>query len=363
MPGPQVGFLQMAVRWWDRWLKGIDNGAESDPAYRAYILHSEPPSASPRQRAGHWVAEGRWPSPRVTPLTLHLAAGPGVSHPRTPVGYLGTENAQRFSLAVSTPQHLGLNAGEFFPMGLNAEMPGDQAADDALSLCFDGDPLAQDLQLLGAARLTLSLSSDQPLAFVVARLCDVAPDGSSVRIAHGMLNLCHRDSRESPAPMVPGQEVEVAFALDQMGYRLAAGHRLRLALSTTYWPFVWPSPAPATLSVTGGSLILPTHHGADAAEWTPPPAEHAAPWRHRVLRPAHTRRFIETDLITGTRALVVQDDLGDAENLAHGLITGETMSERWEIHPITPFPRPPFTPGSSACRAAAGPCAPKPGPR
>jgi putative CocE/NonD family hydrolase len=337
VPGPQVGFLQMAIRWWDRWLKGVENGAEADPAYRAYILQSAPPDASPKHRPGHWVEEAVWPSPRVTPVTLHLAAEPGVSHPRTPVGYLKTENAEGFALAVSTPQHLGMNAGEFFPMGLNAEMPGDQAGDDALSLCFDGEVLAADLQLLGAAQLTLRLSSDQPLAFVVARLCDVAPDGSSVRIAHGFLNLCHRASREDPAPMVPGQGVEVAFALDQMGYRLAAGHRLRLALSTSYWPFVWPSPAAATLTVTGGSLTLPVHHGADAPEWTPPPAEHAAPWKHRVIRAGQTRRFIEQDLITGTRALVVEDDLGDHENLAHGLMTGETMSERWEIRPDDPL--------------------------
>ncbi len=162
-----------------------------------------------------------------------------------------------------------------------------------------------------AAALRLRLSSDRPLAFVVARLCDVAPDGSSVRIAHGMLNLCHRDSREDPAPMVPGDAVEVTVTLDQMGYRLAAGHRLRIALSTTYWPFLWPSPQPATLTLTGGSLTLPVHHGADTAEWTPPPAEHAAPWKHRTLRPGKTRRFIERDLIAGTRALVVEDDLGD----------------------------------------------------
>jgi hypothetical protein len=71
----------------------------------------------------------------------------------------------RFPCLSRTPQHLGMNAGEFFPMGLNAEMPGDQAGDDALSLCFDGEVLAADLQLLGAARLTLRLSSDRPLAF------------------------------------------------------------------------------------------------------------------------------------------------------------------------------------------------------
>ena len=339
VPGPKVGFLQMAIRWWDRWLKGTPNGAEADPAYRAYILHSEPPNASPKHRVGHWVAEAQWPSPRVTAEVLHLASvRAGVSHPRTPGGYLGTEESkERWSLALSTPQHLGLETGEFFPMGLNAEMPGDQASDDAKSLCFDGDVLREDLQLLGAAELRLTLSSDKPLGFVAARICDVAPDGSSVRIAHGMLNLCHRDSRENPMPMVPGQVVDVGFRIDQMGYRLAAGHHLRLALSNSYWPFVWPSPEAGTLTITGGNLTLPVHRGADAPEWEPPLAEHARPWAHKVLRQGENRRYVERDLLTDKQTLVVVTDEGDTENLSHGLVSGESLTERWEIHPDDPL--------------------------
>jgi hypothetical protein len=249
---------------------------------------------------------------------------------------LREEDGRTIQVRLATPQHLGMRTGEFFPMGLNAEMPGDQAGDDALSVCFDGDVLAADLDLLGAARLTLRLSSDKPLGFVVARLNDVAPDGSSVRIAHGMLNLCHRDSMETPAPMVPGQEVEVSFAIDHTAYRLAAGHRLRLALSNSYWPFVWPSPEAGELTITGGSLDLPLHQGS-ANEWVPPPSEGAKPWAHRVIRAGKTTRKIETDLITGRVALMVNDDLGDAENLTHGLCTGETMSELWDIHPDDPL--------------------------
>ncbi|WP_430465244.1 CocE/NonD family hydrolase [Tabrizicola sp.] len=336
VPGPQVGFLQEALRWWDRWLKGIQNGAEDDPAYRVYQLDSEAPDASAKHRAGRWVAEPAWPSPRVTRQTLHLvSAAGGPSAPRTPRGYLSHIEGEVLA-EIATPQHLGMQTGEFFPMGLNAEMPGDQAGDDAMSVCFDGEVVTEALSLVGAARLRLRLASDKPLGFVVARLCDVAPDGSSVRIAHGMLNLCHRDSRETPAPMVPGQVVDVAFDIDQMAYRLAAGHRLRLALSNSYWPFVWPSPEAGRLSVMAGSLDLPVHQGA-GAEWVPPAPEHASPWKHKVLRAGKTTRKIETDLITGTVSLVIRDDLGDAENLTHGLQTGETMSELWEVHPENPL--------------------------
>ena len=131
--------------------------------------------------------------------------------------------------------------------------------------------------------------------------------------------------------MRPGVPEDITLSLDQMCYRVAAGHRLRLALSTTYWPFVWPSPEAATLAITSASLNLPIHQGTGEAEWTPPTAETAAPWKHRLLRTGSASRRIETDLIAGRHALVVEDDQGDPENLSHGLITGEHSTERWEI--------------------------------
>ncbi|MFN4155048.1 MAG: CocE/NonD family hydrolase [Paracoccaceae bacterium] len=332
VPGPAIGFLQEAIRWWDRWLKGIENGAEADPAMRAYMLHSAPPDASAPHREGHWVAEDQWPGSNVEERVLNLLPGRGEAAAQE---YLGQGETAGFERIVSTPQQLGLSAGEFFPMGLNAEMPGDQAADDALSLCFDGDVLQEPLALLGAARLRLRLASDQPLGFVVARLCDVAPDGSSVRIAHGMLNLCHRASREEPEPMTPGRAEEVCLDLDQMAYRLAPGHRLRLALSNSYWPFVWPSPAQGQLTLTKGSLTLPVHKGGKG--WEPPEPEAAPAWQHRVLRKGESRRYVETDMIAGMQALCVLEDGGDLENLSHGLCSGETLTERWEIHPSDPL--------------------------
>lgn len=324
MPGPRIGFLQLAVRWWDRWLKGIDNGVDGDPVFRTYMLHSAPPDPSATHRDGHWVAETEWPSRRVQPQVLPLSdAGLGLAGPLT--------------ARVATPQHLGMNAGEYFPMGTNAEMAGDQRQDDAMSVTFDAAPLQAPLELMGAARLRLRLSSDKPLAFLVARLCDVAPDGASVRIAHGMLNLCHRQDRANPTPMVPGQVEEVELVLDQMAYRLAPGHRLRLALSNSYWPFVWPSPETVVLSLTAGSLELPVHQGSGQAEWVPPPAETALPWKHRMLREGRATRQIVTDLITGRHALVVEEDLGEAMDLTHGLVIAEQSAERWEIDPKDPL--------------------------
>lgn len=325
VPGPQIGFLQEALRWWDRWLKDIPNGAEDDPAYRAYLLGSAPPDANAGDRPGVWLAEQEWPSTRTSQATLHLT-NEGLA-----------QGAGPLSKTVSNPQHLGMHTGEFFPMGRNAEMPGDQRPDDALSVCFDTEPLDTPLALLGAPEISLQLTTDSPRAFLAARLCDVAPDGSSVRICHGVLNLAHRDSMERPSDPTPGEPLTIRLTLDQTGYRLAAGHRLRLALSTTYWPFVWPSAEAATLALTSGQLTLPVHPGAEMDEWAFPPAEAARPANLLRLREGTASRSIDHDLITGTHRLIVANDEGATENLDHGLCTAESSHEVWSIQSDDPL--------------------------
>jgi putative CocE/NonD family hydrolase len=322
VPGPAIGFLDEALRWWDRWLKSAPNGAENDPAYRTYMLDSAAPDASAPHRKGIWLAEDALPSPRVTVAEMPLTAG----------GVLGGAGGA-LEQVVCTPPDLGLMAGEFFPMGLSAEMPGDQARDDALSVCFDGPVLDAPLAMQGAARLRVRLRSDRSRAFIVARLCDVAPNGQSVRIAHGMLNLCHRDSMESPSHLIPGEDFIVEVVLDEMAYRVAPGHHLRLAVSTTYWPFLCPSPEVATLTLLEGSISLPIHSGATENEWAPPPPRAARAWNHHAHTPAHSARRMETDLLTGKLALVVEDRSGRVENLDHGLITEENYAERFETDP------------------------------
>lgn len=320
VPGPAIDFLGEMKRWWDHWLKGIDTGADRLPDYRVYMQDSHAPDPCKPVVPGRWLAESL-PSPRVGAQRLALGAG----------GVLGGEGAPE--AVIASPLTLGAPAGEYFPMGLDAEMPGDQRDDDARSVCFDL-PCPDGLALMGAARLELTLSADRPFAFVVARLNDVAPDGTSTRIAHGFLNLHHRS--DPPAPLTPGETITVAFDLDQMAHRLAPGHRLRLALSNACWPFVWPSPEPVSLHLTGGALTLPVHSG-DAPEWQfdPPPA--VAPARLRRKAPATGTRTHQIDRITGTETLTITSDDGMVQNPDHGLTHRATMVETWTITPGDPL--------------------------
>lgn len=249
-PGPQIGFLQEAVRWWDEHLKGIDTGIMEEPMLRAWMQEAVPPRVDYEERPGRWIAEPAWPRPAadVDAEALELALDAD--------GLLPAPGAPGV-LEHSSPQTVGLDAGAWCAYGNPADLPADQRADDARSLSLDSAPLEQRLELLGQPRVRLTLSADRPRAFVVARLCDVAPDGASTVITRGVLNLCHPHGHAEPVAIEPGVPFAVELALKSVAYAVPPGHRVRLALSTSYWPWLWPSPEAATIAVrTGGASTL-----------------------------------------------------------------------------------------------------------
>jgi predicted acyl esterase len=83
------------------------------------------------------------------------------------------------------------------------------------------------------------------------------PSGESLRVSYGVLNLTHREGHEQPALLAIGERYRVGIQLNDAGSVFPPGHRVRLALSTAYWPMIWPSPEKATLSILGGTLDLP----------------------------------------------------------------------------------------------------------
>jgi putative CocE/NonD family hydrolase len=322
VPEPRIGFLQEALRWWDRWLKDIPNGAEDDPPCRQYLMEGVRPATWYAARPGRWLAGDGAPAPVQR---WHLGQG-----------VLAAEAAP-FAVPLASPQHCGMAAGEFCAIWLGPEQPGDQRGDDALSACFDTEPLAAEVAITGAPRVVLTLSADRAQAQVAVRLCHVHPDGASTRITYGVLNLSHRNGHATPAPLVPGQAVTVVVDLDHIAYRVPAGHRLRVAVSSAYWPLLWPAPEAACLTLVAGHLALPVHPGPDGPGWDFPPPVAAKPLHLEVLRAQDHQREVTTDLRTGQVTLRIVDDFGLHRDGGHGLISGGVAREWWQIHPDDPL--------------------------
>jgi predicted acyl esterase len=159
--------------------------------------------------------------------------------------------------SVCSPQTVGERAGDWVPFGRGRDQARDQQEDDTRSLIFETAPLDEPIEILGAPIVTLDVASDRPIANLVARLCDVHPSGESLRVSYGVLNLAHRESNEKPAELATGERYRVRIQLNVAGSVFPAGHKVRLAISTAYWPMIWPSPETATVQIFAGTLDLP----------------------------------------------------------------------------------------------------------
>ena len=327
VPKPAIGFLQEALRWWDRWLKGIETGVENDPAMRLYVMDSEPPRDWYLERPGHWIAEQQWPSPNIASKRLSLGSG----------GKLAEAANFATPVEINSPQDCGMAGGEYCAIWLGPELPGDQHDDDAKSACFDSTPLDAPLDIVGGPVIRFKLSANRRHGMVAVRLCDVQPDGASTRITYGVLNLCHRNGHEFPEGVVSGEEMEIAFKLDDIAYRVAKGNKLRVAVSSTYWPLVWPSPDEVTLTLHEGAIDLPVRPSGSTDEWGFAEPEGATPWQIETLRESSNSRTVERDDANYLVSLRIVDDFGEIRDMNHGLVIGEIARELWTIDSKSPL--------------------------
>ena len=291
---PAIGWLQEVLRWLDHWHKSADTGIMDEPMYRVWMQEGVPPQTCYLERPGRWVAEDEWPSPRIRWQNHYLA----------PHGQLTGEATAPTAVAVCSPLWVGLTAGEVGRYGEDADWPTDQREDDGGSLVFMSAPLTERTEILGAPQLRLRVSADKPQALVAVRLNDVAPDGRSTRVTVGLLNLTHRDSHEHATALVPGQDYDVTVDLDDIAHAFAAGHRIAVSISTTYYPIAWPSPELATITVTTGAswLELPVRpvRSEDAAlrQFEPPVAAPNSP-KIMHIPEGQAKRSVRRDLLSG----------------------------------------------------------------
>ena len=320
-PGPTIGYLQEQLRWWDHWLKGRDTGIMKEPMVKAWMQETVPPKSFYDVRPGRWVGEPSWPSPNIKDRAYTLT--PGV--------LAETGSGTGPVLSIRSPETVGVAGGEWCPFGLGGvgpELPLDQRMDDGGSLVFDSAPLGEKLEILGAPVAELTLASDKPRANLIVRLSDVRPDGTVLRVTYGVLNLTHRESHEFPTALEPGKSYKVRLPLNEVGHVFPAGHRLRVAISTAYWPILFPSPDAATLSIATGAIrfLVPRRPARpeDATVLGFGEAEGAPLLPAETLRPAEVVRKLTRDVGSGVVEYAIRRDDGRFK-LAHSGTILETV--------------------------------------
>ncbi|MGW1843481.1 CocE/NonD family hydrolase [Streptomyces sp. NPDC001966] len=320
-PGPSIGFLQETLRWWDQHLKEKDTGVMAEPLLRAWISESHRPATVYETLPGRWVGEDSWPSPNVTPVAYALGGGPQI---------------------VDSPQQTGLDAGRFFPFGNDADLPPDQRDEDAKSVCFEFPVQEAPIEILGRPRVKLRIRMDTPRGQAIARLCDVAPDGSSTLVTRGALNLSARHGRDRAEDWPVGATEDVTFELNGIGHTFPPGHRIRLAVSSSYWPWIWPQAGAVgfTLDADGSLVELPVRRSvADPAIRfeEPEQSEPLGVVYPVTLDEQRPERLVVRDVAKGEWRLEVDPRYGGTRVYPDGLEFTEDALETYTIQENDPL--------------------------
>jgi putative CocE/NonD family hydrolase len=240
-PGPSIDFIGESLRWWDCWLKGVENDVPEDPMLTLWMQHTVSPLEA--KNPGHWISIKHWPDAdiinreyKISPNLLYAASS-------------GKPQRRKKTMTIQSPLSVGLFAGKWCSYAASTDLPWDQREEDGGALIFDSEPLEAPLEIVGAVSVELEVSANKPDAMIAVRLSDIAPSGRATRITYGLLNLAHRNSHEKPETLEPGKKYNISIPLNHTAQNMPQGHRLRLAISSSYWPLAWPSPEPVRLSV------------------------------------------------------------------------------------------------------------------
>jgi putative CocE/NonD family hydrolase len=254
-------FLTLRLRWFDRWLRGIENGVEREPAVRLFVMgggSGRKNAAGRLDHGGSWRAEPDWPLPdtRWTRYHLHRSgllapALPGeasgfreyVYDPASPVPTIGgtVTSGQPVMVGGAFDQREG-------PRFFGSREPYRPLAERADVLVFETPPLEEDLEVTGPVVVNLWVSSSAPDTDFTAKLIDVYPanadypSGFAMNLTDGILRARYRRSWERPELMAPGTVYQVRIDAFPTSNRFVRGHRIRLDISSSNFPHFDPNP-------------------------------------------------------------------------------------------------------------------------
>jgi hypothetical protein len=233
---------QDMLDWFDTWLRDAGDGMDR-PVVRYFLMG-----------ANTWCTADDWPPSDVKPVRLYFARGTGrslqslnngrltrerptakksnetyVYDPRDPVPSIGGNTLYSPLLPPGTP---GPQVADFMAMA----GPRDQSSIEGRCLTYTTEPLAGDLTVVGQIGVVLYASSSAPDTDFVAKLCDVFPDGRSIQVTDGIQRARYRLGRSRPRPLEAGKIYQFEIDLWSTAWVFAAGHRLRLSITSSCFP-------------------------------------------------------------------------------------------------------------------------------
>ncbi|MCY4031247.1 MAG: CocE/NonD family hydrolase [Hyphomicrobiales bacterium] len=321
--GHKIDFLEITCDWWNKHLQ--DTNSNEDSYTHFFIQDYDTPSRFYKKTNGFWASVDI--NEDIEIQTLYLSGNWQLSK---------IADRDDATITIDSPVHLGMGATVFCPgMRTDEEIADNQKEDDALSQYFETDIAEEDYIIAGRPEFVFEIASTANAANVIARLCDVSPNGDSHIISLGCLNLNHNETHEKAGPLKEKVYYPYKFLLDVCGYRIKKGHRLRLSLSNHYWPLLWPSPRQGVLYLKTGtaSLNLPLLTRYDKIEMTEMKSSNQA---QRVQK--QPRKYQRDNVHeNGVFLLQTFDDFGVFLDERTSISAGSTVKEIFSIEENNPL--------------------------
>jgi putative CocE/NonD family hydrolase len=248
-------YWDLRIRWFDHWLRGIDNGVDREPTVRYFVMgrgSGRRNEAGRLDHGGFWKEADDWPIPGTawTPFYLHASGVLSTTLPedaRSSLSYAYDPRNPVPSVGGTITSGAPVMVGGAFDQREREDFFGSDEPYRPLSerpdvLVFETEPLEEDIEVTGPLVVRLWISSDCPDTDFTAKLIDVYPpsedypEGFAMNLTDGIIRCRYRDSWESPSLMQPGEIYEVKVEAFPTSNLFARGHRIRLDVSSSNYP-------------------------------------------------------------------------------------------------------------------------------
>jgi putative CocE/NonD family hydrolase len=250
-------FNERRLRWFDRWLRGVENRVEDEPPVRIFVMGGGDGTRDENGRIRHggsWRDEEEWPLARTawTPFPLCEEPRTFAFDPDHPVPTISANVASYYehlplpegiSESMSPPRSRmrsivlqGPSDQVTRPGIVGAEAPFGPLAERDDVLVFQGEPLERAVEVTGPIVAHLRVSSDCPDTDFTAKLVDVYPDGTALNLCDGIRRTRFRNGYAREELMEPGRVYEVVVELGPTSNLFMPGHRIRIDVSSSNFP-------------------------------------------------------------------------------------------------------------------------------
>lgn len=217
-------YVSIMVRWFDYWLKGIENNVMQEPPIKLFIMGDNV-----------WRDEYEFPLRRTVFTDYYFHSGGLANTPsgngtlsRTPPG---DERPDKFVYDPRDPVMSIFSAGAYYEP--RDQKPLDYRRD---MLVFTSAPLGAEMEITGPITVHLWAATSAPDTDFTAKLVDVSPQGVAIGITSGIVRARYRDSVERPGPVEPGTVYQYSIELEPTAWVMKAGHRIRVDISSSDFP-------------------------------------------------------------------------------------------------------------------------------